>query len=57
MAKTNKVPLRFPRLNNQTACLVGAKNLKNPKRVHRALLKLDAAEKAGIDFHDSAKLL
>jgi hypothetical protein len=53
----SKIPPRFPRLNVQTEALLGKKNLKNHKRTHRALQRLAAAEKSGMDIHDGAKFL
>jgi hypothetical protein len=50
-------PVRFPRLNAQTVALIGKKNLKDHKCVHRALQRLAATEEAGVDFHDGAKLV
>jgi hypothetical protein len=51
------VPARFPRLNEATESLIGNENLSDPTQLHRALERLDAAEKAGIDVYDGVKIL
>jgi hypothetical protein len=53
----NAVPLRFPRLGPQTVSLIGRKNLKDHKLLHRALNRLAAAEEAGLDCHDGVIIL
>jgi hypothetical protein len=52
-----KKPSRFPRLNAQTESLLGKRNLKTRKRMRRALQRLEAVEKAGMDFYDGAKFM
>jgi hypothetical protein len=55
--QVGSIPPRFPRLNSQTASLLGKKNLKNHKVLHRALERLAAAENAGVDLHDGAIIM
>jgi hypothetical protein len=57
VAKSRREPLRFPRLDRATLALVGKENTKDPKRLHRALVILDAAEKSGIDVYSGVKIL
>lgn len=52
-----RIPLRFPRLNAVTKALLNEDDLKDHQSLHRALQRLDVAEKAGMDFYDGAKFL
>jgi hypothetical protein len=48
--------VRFTRLNHVTRALLKKSELKNPESLHRALERLDRAEKLGMDFYDWTRL-